>query len=172
MTETGTGCGRKSHTKAESPIRTSSLAPRVTSTGQSPRTSGRQGNEIFLIFSVEFLSSLLQALRQMFIVRCQFDERFSYEQIEALARQSLAFLRLSMKLFGSRSAGFHGASLQFVPSCLCLVPIRARFVHAPNGHGSKTQIFGRQRQDLSRLARSDSVVRSGPCGLTEGGAVT
>ena len=44
----------------------------------------------------------------MFIVRCQFDERFSYEQIEALARQSLAFLRLSMKLFGSRSARFQG----------------------------------------------------------------
>jgi hypothetical protein len=35
----------------------------------------------------------------MFIVGCQFDERFPYEGIEALARQSLAFLRLSMKRF-------------------------------------------------------------------------
>ena len=35
----------------------------------------------------------------MFIVGCQFDERFPYERIEALARQSLAFLRLSMKRF-------------------------------------------------------------------------
>jgi hypothetical protein len=87
----------------------------------------------------------------MFIVGCQFDQRFPYERIEALARQSLAFLRLSMKLFGSASAQFHGASLQLVPSCLCLVPIGARFVHAPDYHGSKTQLFGRRRQDLSRL---------------------
>ena len=93
-----------------------------------------------------------QALSQMFIVGCQFDQRFPYEKIEALARQSLAFLRLSMKLFGSPSAQFHGASLQLVPSCLCLVPIGARFVHAPDCHGSKTQLLGRQRQDLSRLA--------------------
>jgi hypothetical protein len=83
----------------------------------------------------------------MLIVGCQFDERFPYENVEALARQSLAFPRLSMKLFGSCSAWFHGASRQLVPSCLCLVPIGARFVHAPNGHGGKTQLFGRQRQD-------------------------
>src|SRR6516225_1266953 len=44
-------------------------------------------------------SLLLQALRLMFIVGCQFDERFPYERIEALARQSLAFPRLSMKRF-------------------------------------------------------------------------
>jgi hypothetical protein len=35
-----------------------------------------------------------QALCLMFIVGCQFDERFPYERIEALAGQSLAFLRL------------------------------------------------------------------------------
>jgi len=51
-----------------------------------------------VIFSVEILSPPLQALCQMFIVECQFDERFSYENVEALARQSLAFLRLSMKV--------------------------------------------------------------------------
>ena len=54
----------------------------------------------------------------MFIVGRQFDERFPYENVEALARQSLAFVRLSMKLFGSRSALFHGALLSF-PSYLC-----------------------------------------------------
>ena len=31
-----------------------------------------------------------------------------------------------------------------------LVTIRARFVHASNGNGSKTQLIGRQRQDLNR----------------------
>ena len=82
----------------------------------------------------------------MFIVGCQFDQCFPYENVEALARQSLAFPRLSMKLFGLRSALFHEASL--VPSYV-LVPIRARFVHAPTGHGSKTQLFGRQTQGLT-----------------------
>ena len=53
-------------------------------------------------------SLLLQALRLMFIVGCQFDERFPYERIEAFARQPLAFLRLSVKrFFRSRSARFH-----------------------------------------------------------------
>jgi hypothetical protein len=56
-----------------------------------------------VIFSVEILSLLLQALRQMFIVGCQFDERFPYENVEAFARQSLAILRLSMKRFGSHA---------------------------------------------------------------------
>ena len=43
-----------------------------------------------------------QALGLMFIVGCQFDERFPYENVEGLARQSLAFPRLSMKgFFGS-----------------------------------------------------------------------
>ena len=40
-----------------------------------------------------------QALGLMFIVGCQFDERFPYENVEGLARQSLAFPRLSMKRF-------------------------------------------------------------------------
>ena len=62
--------------------------------------------------SVEVLSLLLQALRQMFIVGRQFDERFPYERAEALARQSLAFLRLSMELFGSCSAWFHERRVQ------------------------------------------------------------
>ena len=46
----------------------------------------------------------------MFIVGREFDERFPYERIEALARQPLAFLRLSVKrFFRSRSARFHWA---------------------------------------------------------------
>ena len=76
---------------------------------------------------------LFQALCLMFIMGCQFDERFPYKRIEALAGQSLAFPRMSMKLLDLHSARFHVASLQLVPSCPCLVPIRARFVHAPNG---------------------------------------
>jgi hypothetical protein len=47
----------------------------------------------------------------MFIVGCQFDQRFAYGRIERLARQSLPFLRLCMKLFGSRSARFWPAPL-------------------------------------------------------------
>jgi hypothetical protein len=79
----------------------------------------------------------------------------------------LAFLRLSMKLFGSRSARFHGASLQFVPSCLCLVPIRARFVHAPNGHGSKTQLIGWQRQCISHIMLSPAASIAALASVTE-----
>ena len=56
-----------------------------------------------VIFSVESLPPLLRALCQMFIVGCQFDERFPYENVEAVARQSLAILRLSMKRFGSHA---------------------------------------------------------------------
>jgi len=67
-----------------------------------------------VICSARVLSLLLQALRLIFIVGCQFHERFPYENVEALARQSLAFVRLSMKLFGSRSARFHRVSL---PAC-------------------------------------------------------
>ena len=52
-----------------------------------------------VIFSAQVLSLLLQVLRLIFVVGCQFDERFPYENVEALARQSLAFLRLSMKVF-------------------------------------------------------------------------
>jgi len=57
----------------------------------------------YSVISVEILSLLLQALCQMFIVGCQFDERFPYENVEAVARQSLAILRLSMKRFGSHA---------------------------------------------------------------------
>jgi hypothetical protein len=39
----------------------------------------------------------LQALRLMFIVGCQLGQRFPYENVEALAHQSLALPRLSMK---------------------------------------------------------------------------
>jgi len=64
------------------------------------------------ICSARVLSLLLQALRLMFIMGCQFHERFPYENVEALARQSLAFLRLSMKvIFGlhrTRSREFMG----------------------------------------------------------------
>ena len=52
-----------------------------------------------VICSAEVLSLLLQVLRLIFVVGRQFDERFPYKRIEALARQSLAFLRLSLKLF-------------------------------------------------------------------------
>ena len=67
---------------------------------------------IVLCLAFVLLILLLQALRQMFIVGRQFDERVPYEQIEALARQSLAFLRLSMELFGSCSAWFHERRVQ------------------------------------------------------------
>ena len=40
----------------------------------------------YSVISVEILSLLLQALRQMFIVGCQFDERFPYENVKGLAR--------------------------------------------------------------------------------------
>ena len=64
------------------------------------------------ICSARVLSLMLQALRLMFIMGCQFHERFPYENVEALARQSLAFLRLSMKvIFGlhrTRSREFMG----------------------------------------------------------------
>ena len=53
----------------------------------------------YSVISVESLSPIAgQALRQMFIVGCQFDQRFSYGRIGRLARQSSPFLRLSMKL--------------------------------------------------------------------------
>jgi hypothetical protein len=81
----------------------------------------------------------------MFIVGCQFDERFSYENVEALARQSLAFLRLSLKLFGSRSARFHGASLQFVPSRLCLVPIRRSLFMRRTPMAAKRNMAGKDK---------------------------
>ena len=142
----------------------------------------------------------------MFIVGCRFDQRFPHVNIEGLARQSMAFLRLSMKVFFGL-ARFHGRYVQtrtksisalLVPAFSSdngpfglrwsvsgafglvkgprqpseakssgrnaparLVTIRARFVHAPNGHGSKTQLIGRQRQDLSRLTRSDSASPAG-----------
>ena len=52
-----------------------------------------------VIFSAQVLSLLLQVLRLMFIVGRHFDQCFPYENIEALARQSFSFLRLSVKLF-------------------------------------------------------------------------
>ena len=69
---------------------------------QSCRALSLVTNVLFLVRSLAFAAA--QALRQMFIVGCQFDQRFAYGRIERLARQSLPFLRLSMKRFGSRSA--------------------------------------------------------------------
>ena len=51
------------------------------------------------VLAFALLPLLLQALRLIFVVGRQFDERFPYEIVEALACQSLAFLRLSMKVF-------------------------------------------------------------------------
>ena len=80
------------------------------------------------VLAFALLPLLLQALCLMFIVGRKFDERFPYERIEALTRQSLAFPRLSMKLFfcshrtvPCRMKAFcpkHGQnrSLQLVPS--------------------------------------------------------
>ena len=71
---------------------------------QSCRALSLVTNVLFLVRSLAFAAA--QALRQMFIVGCQFDQRFAYGRIERLARQSLPFLRLCMKLFSSRSARF------------------------------------------------------------------
>ena len=69
---------------------------------QSCRALSLMTNLLFLVRSLAFAAA--QALRRMFIAGCQFDQRFAYGRIERLARRSLPFLRLSMKLFGSRSA--------------------------------------------------------------------
>ena len=61
---------------------------------ESVRPMAAERKMKYSVISVEILSLLLQALRQMFIVGCQFDERFPYENVEALTCQSLAFLRL------------------------------------------------------------------------------
>ena len=92
---------------AGSPVPALSHSPRLMSDSVRPMQPDRK-MKYSVIFSVESLPPLLRALCQMFIVGCQFDERFSYENVEALARQSLAFLRLSVQLFGSRSARFQG----------------------------------------------------------------
>ena len=63
---------------------------------QSCRALSLVTNVLFLVRSLAFASA--QALRQMFMLGCQFDQRFAYGRIERLARQSLPFLRLSMKL--------------------------------------------------------------------------
>ena len=56
-----------------------------------------------VIVSAEVCRPLLQALRQTFKVGCNFGESFPDENVEALTRQSLAILRLSMKRFGSHA---------------------------------------------------------------------
>jgi hypothetical protein len=48
--------------------------------------------------------ALPQALGLMFIIGGKFSQSFPYEGIERLACQSLAFLSLSMKIFGSHRA--------------------------------------------------------------------
>ena len=88
------------------------------------------------VISVEILWPIAaQALRQMFIVGCQFDQRFAYGRIERLARQSSPFLRLSMKLFGSRWARFHGRLFSLVRRAYALVPIGAQLVHWVGARG-------------------------------------
>ena len=90
----------------------------------------------YSVISVEILSPIAgQALRQMFIVGCQFDQRFSYGRIGRLARQSSPFLRLSMKLFGLRSARFHGRLLSTFRRAYALVPIGAQLVHWVGARG-------------------------------------
>src|SRR5262249_54515247 len=70
---------------------------------QSCRALSLVTNVLFLVRSLAFASA--QALRQMFIVGRQFDQRFAYGRIERLARQSLPFLRLGMKLLISLGVG-------------------------------------------------------------------
>ena len=73
------------------------------------------------VLAFALLPLLLHALRLMFIVGREFDERFPYERIEALARQPLAFLRLSVKRSARLRRGSIGRFVQTGTKSISLV---------------------------------------------------